>query len=207
MRPAGVTGLVGEHLAALGRTLDALPAAEPLLARWATELVERLGGGGRLLVAGNGGSAAEAQHLSAELLGRYRAERGPYAVIALHADTSTLTALGNDYGFADVYARQVRAHGRPGDVLLALSTSGRSPNLVAAARAALAAGMSAWSITGPGPTPLGEASTSCLTLPGPAPAVQEAQLVVVHLLCELFDAELAARDVAAAAPVRVEVRR
>ena len=94
-----------------------------------------LAAGGRLLAAGNGGSAAQAQHLTAELVGRYRDERPGYSAIALHADTSTLTAVGNDYGFDSLFARQVTAHGRPGDILILLSTSGRSPNLLAAAEA------------------------------------------------------------------------
>lgn len=194
MRPDRI---VARHLDALTETLDVLRAADDVLASWAAELADQLAAGARLLVAGNGGSAAEAQHLSAELLGRYREERPPFAVIALHADTSTLTALGNDYGFAEVFARQVRAHGRPGDVLLTLSTSGRSPNLVAAAEAALEQGMTAWAMTGPGPTPLGRASSAVLELTGEAPAVQEAQLVALHVLCELFDLRLAEHPVAA----------
>src|SRR5215212_5582040 len=96
----------------------------------------RAAGSGRLLVGGNGGSAAEAQHLAAELVGRLREERIPLSAIALTADSSAVTAISNDYGYEEVFARQVRAHGRPDDVLIVMSTSGRSPNLVRAAEAA-----------------------------------------------------------------------
>jgi phosphoheptose isomerase len=159
-----------------------------------------------LLAAGNGGSAAEAQHLTAELVGRYRGEREPLSAIALHTDTSALTALGNDYGFDEVFARQVRAHGRPGDVLLTLSTSGRSPNLVAAAEAASALGLTVWALTGPGPNPLTAASTEAICLPGATPSVQEAHLVAVHLLCEMVDRTLARRPAARAVGAQELVR-
>ncbi|WP_143860684.1 D-sedoheptulose-7-phosphate isomerase, partial [Nocardia cerradoensis] len=110
--------------------------------------------GGRLFTCGNGGSAAEAQHLSAELTGRFRGERQPLSAIALHCDTSSTTAIVNDYGIDEMFARQLRAHGRPGDVLVVLSTSGSSPNVVAAAKAAHDIGMATWAMTGPPPNPL-----------------------------------------------------
>lgn len=116
--------LLDAHLAHLTAALPPFRRCEPLLARWGATLARRLTDGGRLLVAGNGGSAAEAQHLTAELVGKLRDDRQPFSAIALHAETSALTAIGNDYGYAEVFARQVRAHGRPDDVLLLLSTSG-----------------------------------------------------------------------------------
>ena len=183
--------LVEDHLASLAATLDGVRAESRRFTAWGTELADRLRHGQRLLAAGNGGSAAEAQHLTAELVGRYRREREPLSAIALHADTSSLTALGNDYGFTEVFARQVRAHGRPGDVLILLSTSGRSENLLAAAEAARALGVTVWALTGPGPNPLADAADDAIRLPGPTPAVQEAHLVAVHLLCETVDARLA----------------
>ena len=130
-RPAAPTSraLLGAHVDRLAAALPALHAAAPTLARWGEDLGQRLLAGNRLLAAGNGGSAAEAQHLTAELVGRFDGDRRPLSAIALHADTSSLSAIGNDYGFAQVYARQVRAHARPGDVLLMFSTSGRSQNL------------------------------------------------------------------------------
>ncbi len=186
----GAGAVVDDHLDGLGVTLTALRAHGPRLTEWGTELAARLRRGQRLLAAGNGGSAAEAQHLTAELVGRYRGEREPLSAIALHADTSTITALGNDYGFVEIYARQVRAHGRPGDVLVLLSTSGRSDNLLAAAEVARSLGVTVWSITGAEPNPLAEASDEAVCLPGATPSVQEAHLVAVHLLCEMVDGAL-----------------
>ncbi|MER7481902.1 SIS domain-containing protein [Streptomyces sp. NPDC126510] len=158
------------------------------IADWGGRLADVLGGGGRLLAAGNGGSAAQAQHLTAELVGRYRRERRAYSALALHAETSSVTAIGNDYGFDHVYARQVTAHGRPGDVLMLLSTSGRSGNLIAAAVTARQAGLRVWALTGRGPNPLAEAAHESLCIDADTTAnVQETHLVAVHLLCECFD--------------------
>lgn len=190
--PSDAGAVVGGHLDALGATLATLRAEAPRLDGWGRELADRLRRGQRLLAAGNGGSAAEAQHLTAELVGRYRDEREPLSAIALHADTSTVTALGNDYGFAEVFARQVRAHARPGDVLVLLSTSGRSENLLAAAETATALGVTVWALCGEAPNPLAAAADDALCLPGPTPSVQEAQLVAVHLLCEVVDSVLLA---------------
>ncbi|NMO88186.1 SIS domain-containing protein [Actinomycetospora sp. TBRC 11914] len=182
--------VVDDHLDGLGATLAALRTHAPRFSAWGTELAGRLSRGQRLLAAGNGGSAAEAQHLTAELVGRYRGEREPLSAIALHADTSTVTALGNDYGYTEIYARQVRAHGRPGDVLVLLSTSGRSENLLAAAEVARSLGVTVWSVTGADPNPLAGLSDEAICLPGATPSVQEAHLVAVHLLCEMVDAAL-----------------
>jgi D-sedoheptulose 7-phosphate isomerase len=158
------------------------------IAQWGEGLADALTGGARLLAAGNGGSAAQAQHLTAELVGRYRQERRAYSAIALHAETSSITAIGNDYGFDHVYARQVAAHGRPGDVLLLLSTSGRSTNLIAAAVTARQAGLTVWALTGRAPNPLAEAAHEALCVDTDSTAtVQETHLVAVHLLCECFD--------------------
>jgi D-sedoheptulose 7-phosphate isomerase len=181
------------HLRALRRALAALEGELPRLERWGDHLARVLRGGGRLLVAGNGGSAAEAQHLTAELVGRYRAERIPLSAISLHADTSSLTAIGNDYGIEESFARQVRAHGRVGDVLLALSTSGQSANVIAAAEAACETGMDAWALTGASASPLGDACDDVLRVEADTSAtVQEAHLVAIHLLCTAVDERLAA---------------
>ncbi|MFJ3202893.1 SIS domain-containing protein [Streptomyces sp. NPDC086989] len=162
------------------------------LAHWGHRLATVLPAGGRLLAAGNGGSAAQAQHLTAELVGRYREERPAYSAIALHAETSSVTAIGNDYGFEQVFARQVAAHGRDGDVLIVLSTSGRSGNLLSAAMTARSAGLEVWALTGAGPNPLAEAADQALCIDAASTAtVQEAHLVAVHLLCESFDGALA----------------
>ncbi|ALC20190.1 SIS domain-containing protein [Streptomyces pristinaespiralis] len=163
------------------------------VARWGHHLAAVLPVGGRLLAAGNGGSAAQAQHLTAELVGRYRDERPAHSAIALHAETSSITAIGNDYGFEHVYSRQVAAHGRPGDVLLLLSTSGRSANLTRAAETGRAAGLLVWAMTGPRPNPLADVADDALCIEtDTAATVQEAHLVAVHLLCESFDEATAA---------------
>jgi D-sedoheptulose 7-phosphate isomerase len=158
--------------------------------RWAQWLAHRLPAGARLLAAGNGGSAAEAQHLTAELVGRFDGDRRPFSAIALHSDTSSLTAIGNDYGYEEVFARQVHAHARPRDVLVLLSTSGRSPNLLAAASAGRSVGASVWALTGPVPNPLAELADDVVTVPGSPATVQEAHLVAVHLLCAAFESAL-----------------
>ena len=176
------------HIGALGATIDALAAETPRLAEWGGVLADRLLDGARLLAAGNGGSAAEAQHLTAEFVGRFDGDRRAFSAIALHSDTSALTAIANDYGYAESFARQVTAHAREGDVLILLSTSGTSPNLVRAAEAGREAGALVWAMTGPGPNPLTEAVDDALTLPGVGANVQEAQLVAVHALCRVFDA-------------------
>jgi phosphoheptose isomerase len=179
--------------------VQTLAAALPLLAaeagrieEWGEELAERLGRGARLLAAGNGGSAAEAQHLTAELVGRYRDERTPLSAIALHAETSSVTAITNDYGPDEAFARQVRAHGRPGDVLLALSTSGRSANLLAAGRAANEIGITTWCLCGCAPNPLAEICDESICLDAAPATVQELHLVAVHMLCETVDSRLCA---------------
>lgn len=188
------------HLRALRLTLGALEHELPRIERWGERLATVLLDGGRLLVAGNGGSAAEAQHLTAELVGRYRDERRPLSAIALHAETSSLTAIGNDYGAGEQFARQVRAHGRAGDVLLAISTSGESANVVAAASSACELGMDAWALTGPAESALGAACADVLRVGAESAAtVQEAHLVAIHLLCGAVDERIAARDAPALA--------
>ena len=177
-----------EHIDALAVALGGLYAEADRLDRWGCRLAQVLGAGGRVLVAGNGGSAAEAQHLTAELVGRYRDDRPPFSAIALCAESSAVTAIGNDYGAEEVFARQVRAHGREGDVLVALSTSGRSPNVLAAVEAAEACGMTTWGLTGPRGNPLAERCDDALCVGSPHTAtIQEVHLVAVHLVCAAFD--------------------
>jgi phosphoheptose isomerase len=182
-----VVALLAAHVDRLGGALPALRAAAPTLARWGDDLGRRLLAGGRLLAAGNGGSAAEAQHLTAELVGRFDRDRRALSAIALHADTSSLSAIGNDYGYAQVFARQVRAHARPGDVVVLFSTSGHSPNLVEAAAAATAMDATAWALTGPGPNPLACACSDAVCLPGDTATVQEMHLAALHMLCRAVE--------------------
>ena len=124
-------------------------------------------------------------------MGRFRHDRRPLSAIALHADTSAATAILNDYGTEEFYARQVRAHGRSGDVLMAFSTSGTSANVVAAAKAAHEIGVEVWALTGPAPNPLAALSDSALAVSAPTVAtVQEIHLSIVHALCLALDEEL-----------------
>ncbi len=186
-----------DHVLALRAALDRFDPDR--LDLWGLRLAAVLSRGGRLLAAGNGGSAAHAQHLTAELVGRYRDERPALSAFALHADTSSLTAIANDYGYDFGFARQVQAHGRQGDVLMALSTSGRSANLLEAARTARAQQMSVWALTGPAPNPLADAADDAVSVEAATTAtVQEVHQVAVHLLCAAVDAALPA-------PARVPV--
>ncbi|MBO4273811.1 D-sedoheptulose-7-phosphate isomerase [Microbispora sp. H10670] len=180
------------HLARLSTALTAVDPETPKIHAWGYKLAAVLSGGGRLLACGNGGSAAEAQHLTAELVGRYRADRRPYAAIPLHGDTSSLTAIGNDFGLKELYARQVRAHGRPGDVLICLSTSGTSANVTEAAEAGRECGLTTWALTGPGPNPLADLCDEALTVPADDTAtIQEVHLTVIHMLCDVIEKAVA----------------
>ncbi|WP_081416289.1 D-sedoheptulose-7-phosphate isomerase [Gryllotalpicola ginsengisoli] len=198
---------VADHLSGLAALAAELERHQDRIAAWADELAARLDDRRRLLVAGNGGSAAEAQHLAAELVGRFAAERRAFSAIALTAETSSLTALGNDYGYERVFARQVEAHARPGDVLLLLSTSGRSPNLLLAADAARSIGVTTWALTGTGPTPLAQACDDAIELSNPAPHAQEGHLIAIHALCCAFDAAIARADAACAELARADLAR
>jgi D-sedoheptulose 7-phosphate isomerase len=159
----------------------------------AAELVHSaITSGNKILACGNGGSAAEAQHFVAELVGRFLTEREPLAGIALTVDTSVLTAVGNDYGYDEVFARQVRALGNAGDVLLALSTSGRSPNVLAALKQANERGLTTIALVGKESNADLDACDLVIAIPDQStPRVQEMHLVILHLICELVDNALA----------------
>jgi len=188
--PQPCTALRGrDHVAALTTALGRFGSSVRTAESWGAHIAGVLTVRGRLLVAGNGGSAAQAQHLSAELVGRYRDDRPPYSAICLSAETSSLTAIMNDYPPEELFARQVEAHGRPGDVLVLLSTSGRSPNVITAARRARTLGVTVFALTGPAPNPLAEQADEVLTVDSPWGAtVQELHLVALHLMCAAFDA-------------------
>lgn len=150
-----------------------------------------LGGGGKLLFCGNGGSAADAQHLATEYVVRFQEDRGPLPALALTTDTSLLTAAANDYGFEQVFARQVRALGLPGDVLFLHSTSGRSPNLLRAAEAAGEQGVATVALLARGGGELAAAVDHPLVLPTDAGArAQEVQLTIGHIICQLVEERL-----------------
>ncbi|GAB3238505.1 SIS domain-containing protein [Glycomyces halotolerans] len=182
------TRIAERHWRDLGAAVHRLLDQAPRVHRWGEHLAQVLSSGGRLLTCGNGGSAAEAQHLSGELVGRFRSDRPAYSAIALHADTSAATAILNDYGEHEYFARQVRAHGRPGDVLIALSTSGTSHNVITAAKAALQDGLTVWGLTGPAPNQLATLADDAIAVEAETTAtVQEAHLTIIHALCGAFD--------------------
>jgi D-sedoheptulose 7-phosphate isomerase len=207
--PDACTHLTGhDHVASLTAALGSLTAQVDVLDRWGRLLADVLTGPsrGRLIAAGNGGSAAQAQHLTAELVGRYRADRPPFSAICLTAETSSLTAIANDYPADELFARQVEAHGRPGDVLVLMSTSGRSPNAVAAARRARDCGLTVLAMTGPGPNPLVAAADEAVCIDSEWTAtVQECHLVALHLLCASFDAAVLAESPRVSSTNHVEV--
>jgi D-sedoheptulose 7-phosphate isomerase len=176
------------HLTALTSALARLDADVPRLQAWGREVAAVLTGGGRLLACGNGGSAEQAMHLTSELVGRYADDRPPYAAIPLQADIAALTAISNDYGNGEVFARQVRAHGRRGDVLFCLSTSGASTNVIAAAEAAAESGLRTLALTGPGPNPLSCVCHDTIAVAADATCtIQEVHLAAIHILCATFD--------------------
>jgi D-sedoheptulose 7-phosphate isomerase len=185
--PAVAPALV-DHLVESQRGLVALRPVLGQIEGWGSDLRRRMASGARLLVAGNGGSAALAQHLVGEMVGRYDRERPPFSALALTAETAGLTAIGNDYGFEHTFARQVTAHGRPGDVLIGLSTSGRSPNLLHGVAAARPAGVTSWAMTGARPNPLAAAVDDAVAVEcGSTSCVQDVHQVAVHLMCLAFE--------------------
>jgi D-sedoheptulose 7-phosphate isomerase len=164
---------------------------EPLIAA-AAAMARAVRAGGKVLVFGNGGSAADAQHMAAELVGRLERERAAIAAVALSTDTSILTAVANDFGFERVFARQVEALGRPGDVALAISTSGGSKNVLAGIEAARAGGLTVIALTGRDGGELGRRVDIHVNVPVADTArAQEVHRTLLHILCELVEIELA----------------
>lgn len=149
--------------------------------------------GGQLFIAGNGGSAADAQHIAAELTGRFLLERNPIRAMALHANTSALTAIGNDYGYEHVFARELSAHARPGDVLLAISTSGSSANVIKAIEMARRLNVVVIGLTGNSGGKMREACDLCICIPSSSTArIQEMHITIGHAICELLEERMAA---------------
>jgi D-sedoheptulose 7-phosphate isomerase len=180
-----------DHSAVAARAALELP---PVLER-AIAVYECLRAGGKSLACGNGGSAADAQHLAAELVGRFREERQALPAIALTADTALLTALSNDYGYERVFARQVEALARPGDVLLAFSTSGNSANVVQAAQTARRRGCTVVALTGARGGELAGHADVLLKAPSSTVArIQEVHTLCIHVLCEALDALIRAGE-------------
>ena len=176
---------------ALSTVLSLVATNSHQVTRAAALIVDALTSGHLVMVCGNGGSAAEAQHLAGELVGRFLRERDPWPVLALTTDSAVLTAVANDYGYDSVFARQVAAFGHRGDVLVAISTSGESPNVVNAACQARDRGISVIALTGREPTRLGLFSDVAISVPTPeTPLVQEVHTVLVHLISEIVESRL-----------------
>ena len=179
---------IGTHLKQSLTALERANSDDALLATAraiAEVIVNALRSGNKILLIGNGGSAADAQHIAAEIVGRYKQDRPAYAAVALTTDTSALTAIANDYGFEQVFARQVEGLGQRGDVLLALSTSGRSPNIVAALRAARQRGLVTIGFTGSKGETMGALCDHLLVAPtDDTPVVQQIYLTVAHGICD-----------------------
>jgi len=157
----------------------------------ARQVIRRLRAGGKVLLFGNGGSAADAQHIAAELAGRYKLERPGLAGVALTVNTSTLTAVANDYGYEHVFARQVQALGRPGDIAVGISTSGNASNVLRGLETARAAGLISVAMTGRSGGKLKDLAQYCLRIPSDETArIQECHILIGHILCDFVEREL-----------------
>jgi phosphoheptose isomerase len=186
-----LTRIERHFVASLEAKQRTLAAMGPRIVQAAELLAERLRQGHKILVCGNGGSAADAQHFAAELVNRFEIERPGLAAIALTTDSSALTSIANDYAFEQIFARQVRALGRPGDVLLAISTSGHSPNVLVAIDAARELGMATLALTGrDGGRMAEQLGGEDIEIRAVAPAtarIQETHILIIHCLCDLVD--------------------
>ena len=172
-----------DYLAVADQVFNELRPAIEQLTR---EMAGRLKAGGKVMLCGNGGSAADAQHIAGELLNRFLKERRPYAALALSTDTSTLTAIGNDYGFDQVFEKQVQGLGRPGDMLLVISTSGNAPNVCRAVQAARKQGIYTVALTGGTGGQVAGLVDACLSISctKSTPRIQEGHELIFHLFCE-----------------------
>jgi D-sedoheptulose 7-phosphate isomerase len=187
-----VAGLIRGRNQSLSEAMGLLEARSHLVLDAAALIVAGLVAGHKVLACGNGGSAAEAQHFVGELVGRFLRERDAWPAIALTTDSSVVTSIANDYGYEAVFSRQVAAFGQPGDVLVAFSTSGRSPNVIQAAQEGRLRGLSVITMTGQDPGALGALADVALAVPSDStPLVQEVHTILVHLICEMVEATLA----------------
>lgn len=183
------------HCTLLTSALSKLATQADSLIKMALLLVQTLRSGRKVLLAGNGGSAAEAQHFAAELVGRFKRERAAYPAMALTTDTAILTALANDYGYQDIFARQVQAFGQPGDMLIVFSTSGESENLIRAVRMGRSSELTVAAIIGERRCRLADLTDLAIQVPSvETSATQELHMVVTHLLCEIVESCLYADE-------------
>ncbi|MGA8611985.1 MAG: D-sedoheptulose 7-phosphate isomerase [Xanthobacteraceae bacterium] len=186
--------MVAAHFRRSCETLDRAADDEKLRAAIyaiAETVTQAFRNGGKLMLAGNGGSAADAQHIAGEFLSRFNFDRNPLPAIALTSDTSVLTAIGNDYGYEHTFERQVRGLGRPGDAFIAISTSGRSPNVLAALQAARKLGITTIGFTGGGKRDMVAYCDHCLAAPASdTPLIQQIHIVAAHAICGLVERNL-----------------
>lgn len=188
--PAGFVARRVRESVALQQQI-AEPATSEAVARAGLAITAAMRAGGKLVIFGNGGSAADAAHMAAELTGRFLRERRPLAALALTDNASALTAIANDYSFADVFARQLRALCRPEDAVLAISTSGDSANVIAGVDAARLIGATAIGLTGAGGGRLRARCDQCISVPSSvAPRIQEGHTLIAHILCEMVESAL-----------------
>lgn len=179
------------YLAESERVIHAMRAQAEGIGRAAEMWISALAQGGKILFCGNGGSAADAQHLAAELMGRFLMDRAPMAALSLTVDTSALTAIGNDSGYDQVFSRQLRGIGRAGDVLVGLSTSGNSANVVAAFEAARGMGIATIGLTGAGGGAMAALSDLLIAVPDTRTNhIQEAHIAIGHLICQITEETL-----------------
>jgi D-sedoheptulose 7-phosphate isomerase len=182
-----IKAIWNEHL----EVAKALPDLAEAVSSAVDIIASSLAAGGQLLVAGNGGSAADAQHIVAELTGRFLRDRRPLRALALHANTSALTAIGNDYGYEHVFARELSAHANPGDVLLGISTSGNSRNILRAIEAARQKKVTVIGLTGDSGGKIQTACDLCLCVPSKStPRIQEMHILIGHTICEFLEERL-----------------
>jgi D-sedoheptulose 7-phosphate isomerase len=182
-----IMAIWNEHL----EVAKALPNLATAVSGAVDIISSSLASGGQLLIAGNGGSAADAQHIAAELTGRFKRERQALRALALHGNTSALTAIGNDYGYDHVFARELSAHARPGDVLLAISTSGNSRNIIRAIEVAREHKVTVIGLTGDSGGQMRTACDLCLSVPSRSTArIQEMHITIGHAICELLEERL-----------------
>jgi D-sedoheptulose 7-phosphate isomerase len=192
---------IHDHLEVVRR----MEAQTPLLAAIAQAMTSALHAGGKILWCGNGGSAADSQHLSAELVGRFRRHRRGLASIALTTDSPTMTSVANDYGFEAVFARQVEALGNPGDILVAISTSGNSPNVIAALEMARGQALVTVAFTGEGGGKIGPLADYVLSVDSRDTArIQEAHMLAGHMLCDWIELDSATAEAGASPDVEIK---
>jgi len=190
-----MTRILLEQINSAAETLRALSGHTAAIEAIAARIAGSLSAHGTLYLCGNGGSAADAEHVAAEFVGRFLMERRPLPAVALTCNGPLLTAIGNDYEYADVFARQVRAHATPRDCVIGISTSGRSANVLRALADGRAAGATTIGMTGAGGQALAELCDACLVVPAMhTPRIQEAQLLAWHLICDLVDRALFPAD-------------